>query len=89
MKVTPMPDSFLDDRVRVLTGDITAHDVIAIVNAGNSTLLGGGGVDGAIHRIGGPQILEECKQIRETTIRTVCRRAKQLSPRRETSWRNT
>lgn len=58
---------FLCDRVRVLTGDITSHDVTAIVNAANSTLLGGGGVDGAIHRIGGPQILVECKQIRETT----------------------
>ena len=59
--------TFLDGRVRVLTGDITTHDVTAIVNAANSTLLGGGGVDGAIHRIGGPQILAECKQIRETT----------------------
>src|SRR5688500_2450351 len=65
-----MPDSFptfLGGRVRVLTGDITSHDVTAIVNAANSTLLGGGGVDGAIHRIGGPHIYAECKQIRETT----------------------
>lgn len=65
-----MPESFpifLEGRVRVVTGDITSHDVTAIVNAANSTLLGGGGVDGAIHRMGGPQILVECKQIRETT----------------------
>src|SRR5262245_28937039 len=65
-----MPDSFptfVDGRVRVFTGDITSHDVIAIVNAANSTLLGGGGVDGAIHRVGGPKIIAECKQIRDTT----------------------
>ena len=59
--------TFLGGRVRLLIGDITSHDVTAIVNAANSTLLGGGGVDGAIHRNGGPQILVECKQIRETT----------------------
>ena len=51
-------------KLSLVTGDITAQDTEAVVNAANSTLLGGSGVDGAIHRVGGPQILAECKEIR-------------------------
>ena len=52
-------------RVTLVRGDITEQEVEAVVNAANSTLMGGGGVDGAIHRRGGPEILEACKRIRE------------------------